>query len=255
MVGFTRRFDASYRAALSHIRTNALGRPTTLRFQSCEPYDASPFMQSYLSRCGGIFFDSVVHDIDLCLMFLGDSQQQPQGEEEVAIPHQAVAFGHAALHTQLRSPGEHAALRGDADNALGMVQFRSGAVAWFYNSRTAAKGHYDNASEIFCERGKVSVNLVAAKDRCQVADERGVGVGLVEGWYERYKEAFVVETREFVEAVLNGGEVGVPIGSVLVGLRIALALQESLRRGGVVVRFDEKGERVLEEGKGAAAKL
>lgn len=243
MVGFTRRFDTSYRAALSHIRSNALGRPTTLRFQSCEPYDASPFMQSYLSRCGGIFFDSVVHDIDLCLMFLGDSHNPG----DVAIPHKAIAFGHAALHTQLRSPTEHATLSGDADNALGMVQFRSGAIAWFYNSRTAAAGHYDNASEIFCEKGKVSVNLVAAKDRLHVTDEFGSRVGLVEGWYERYKEAFVVETREFVEAVLGKEELGVPIGSVLVGLRIALALQESLRRGGVVVRFDEKGERVLEE--------
>ena len=246
MVGFMRRFDASYSAAMHHIQTHALGRPTTLRFQSCEPYDASPFMRSYLPRCGGIFFDSVIHDVDLCLMYLGDK----------ATPRRVVAFGHAALHTQLRSEAQHAALRGDADNALGMVQFWGGAVAWFYNSRTASPGHYDNASEVFCERGKVAVNLVAARDRVQVADERGVSVRTVGGWYERYKEAYVVETGHFVDAVLGGSEMRVPVGSVLVGLRIALALQESLERGAVVLRFDEKGERVGEEEDGVVpAKL
>ena len=278
MVGFTRRFDASYAAALDQVRSGAIGRPVTLRFQSCEKYDDSPFMHryvpqrapwfllplvrsgpslppstvrtmltphprgSYLSRCGGIFLDSVVHDIDLSLMYLGD----------LALPSRCIAFGSASLHRHLRSPSDHASHRGDADNAVGMVQFHSGAIAWYYNSRTAAAG-YDNASEIFGERGKLSVNLVARRDRLEIADGKGLSCQSVESWYERYREAFVVETRHFVEAVLQGREVAVPIRSVLTGLRIALALQESLGRGGAVVRFDERGERIVDEE--SAAKL
>lgn len=128
-----------------------------------------------------------------------------------------------------------------------MVQFWGGEVAWFYNSRTGPRGMYDNASEVFCEAGKVSVNLVPRRARVEVAREGEVGTPTVEGWYERYEEAFVTEVRGFVDSVLGEKEMRVPMGSVKVGLRIALALQESLMRGGVVVGFDEKGERVKKD--------
>jgi hypothetical protein len=64
----------------------------------------------------------------------------------------------------------------------------------------------------------------------------------------------VTVVRVFVERIRDGGVMRVPLGSVLVGLRIALALQESLEAGGKVVGFDERGERVGEE-RGEAAKL
>jgi myo-inositol 2-dehydrogenase / D-chiro-inositol 1-dehydrogenase len=251
MVGFTRRFDASYASALSHIQTANLGRPLMLRFQSCEKLDHSPFMHNYVRTCGGIFTDSVIHDVDLALMFLGGSKDAPSNSSETDagrgsegnMPRAAVAFGSASAFPELRSAAQHAGLKGDADNAVGMVQFASGAVAWFYNSRTAAAG-YDNASEIFCERGKISVNLVARKDRVEVSDERGVNVECVPGWYERYEEAFVEELRHFVERVGDRGEFRVKMADVSVGMRIARALQDSLESGGRVVRFDRLGERV-----------
>jgi myo-inositol 2-dehydrogenase / D-chiro-inositol 1-dehydrogenase len=254
MVGFTRRFDASYVSAQRHIASQNLGRPLMLRFQSCEKLDHSEFMHRYVQTCGGIFTDSVIHDVDLALMFLGQDEGESlprdgkvaRGTEEATMPRAAVAFGSATAFPELRTSAQHGEMRGDADNAVGMVQFYSGAVAWFYNSRTAAAG-YDNASEVFCERGKVSVNLVARRDRVEVVDGRGVNVECVPGWYERYEEAFVEELRHFVERVASGGEFRVRMADVLVGMRIAKALQDSLESGAKVIRFNRRGERIADQ--------
>ena len=86
------------------------------------------------------------------------------------------------------------------------------------------------------------MNLAPRKDRVSVHTDAGVGFEVLEGWYERYREAFVREVQHFTEVVLCGGEFRVGLQEVRVGLEIALALQESLEFGGVVW-FDERGRR------------
>jgi myo-inositol 2-dehydrogenase / D-chiro-inositol 1-dehydrogenase len=108
-----------------------------IRSQGCEKLDDSDFMHKYLRNSDGIFFDSVMHDIDLALSCFGDDAQ----------PNSVCAFGMAACSKELEASG-------DADNAVGICHFVGGQIAYFYNSRTAAAG-YDNQTEIFGTAGKI----------------------------------------------------------------------------------------------------
>lgn len=233
MVGFTRRFDENYQEAVQKIRTGAIGSPVVIRSQGCEKLDDGPFMHNYVAnaaRGGGFFVDSFIHDIDLTLSFLEADGKSP-------VPQSVCALGTAAHFKEL----EDAAL-GDADNAVGMIQFWGGQISFHYNSRTAAAG-YDNQTEIFGTRGKISVNLVSKLNRLEVSDTNGIHVSALPSWYDRYKPSFVTELIEFTNAVLDQKPMPISLESCLTSLTIAQALQESMRTG-KKINFNEKGQRV-----------
>jgi myo-inositol 2-dehydrogenase/D-chiro-inositol 1-dehydrogenase len=212
MVGFTRRFDESYQDAKAKIQAGSIGRPLVMRSAGCEKGDSSPFFKQYLKGSGGIFLDSVIHDIDLSLFLLGED----------SMPKSVCATGVAAIHTELEKDG-------DADNAVGICEFWDGKFAFYFNSRNSALG-YDNQSEVFGTAGKVSINLVPKRNRVELADSDGyVKVEPTPSWYDRYKDAFVTEVNAWVDAVLDDKPMPVPLRSSLTGLAIAKALQESLR--------------------------
>ncbi|KAM5345665.1 hypothetical protein ACJ41O_011526 [Fusarium nematophilum] len=223
MVGFVRRFDQNYREAHDKIQQNAVGKPVVIRSQGCETLDTSPFYKQYLRDSGGVFIDSIIHDIDLSLYLFGEDSK----------PKSVSAAGVAAVHLELE---EH----GDADNTVGICEFWDGKIAFFYNSRTTAHG-YDNATEIFGTAGKISINLIPRSSAIEICDRDGfVKTPAHPGWYERYEEAFVSEAVGWVDAVLDGKPVPVPLRSSLTSLKIATALQESLRTGQKIF-FDRDG--------------
>ena len=225
MVGFTRRFDESYQDAKSKIQQGAIGRPLVMRSQGCEKGDTSPFFKQYLKDSGGIFIDSIVHDIDLSLFLLGED----------SAPKSVSAAGVAAVHTELENDG-------DADNAVGICEFWDGKIAFFFNTRTSAHG-YDNQTEVFGTAGKISINLVPRLNRVEFADTDGyVKVEPTPSWYDRYREAFVTEAIAWVDAVLDDKPMPVPLRSSLTGLVIAKALQESLKTG-KKIEFDGRSLR------------
>lgn len=228
MVAFVRRFDANYQDAKKRIEQDAIGRPLIIRSQGCEPLDMSPFYQQYLADSGGIFIDTIIHDIDLSLFFFGED----------SIPKSVSAMGTSAHHQQLEAIG-------DADNAVGICEYWDGKIAFFYNSRTSAHG-YDNATEIFGTAGKLSINLQPRINAVEICDRDGfVKTPVHPGWYDRYAEAFVTEATAWVDAVLDEAPMPHPLVSTLKSLGIAMALQESLRTGQKVF-FDQSGVRVSE---------
>ncbi|CAM1507976.1 Fc.00g048240.m01.CDS01 [Cosmosporella sp. VM-42] len=223
MVGFSRRFDENYREAYDKIQQNAIGRPVVIRSQGCEPGDTSPFFKQYLQDSGGIFIDSIIHDIDLSLYLFGENLR----------PKSVTAIGVAAIHTELEGDG-------DADNAVGICEYWDGKIAMFYNSRTAVHG-YDNATEIFGTTGKLSINLIPRRNALEICDADGfVKTSVHPGWYERYSSAFVTEAVSWVDAILDNKPLPVPLRSSLTSLKIATALQESLRTGHKIF-FDRDG--------------
>jgi myo-inositol 2-dehydrogenase/D-chiro-inositol 1-dehydrogenase len=233
MVGFTRRFDENYQEAVQKIREGAIGSPVVIRSQGCEKLDDAPFMHSYVANAaigGGFFVDSVIHDIDLTLSFL-------EAGNKTIIPQSVCAFGTVAHFKEL----EHESLH-DADNVVGIVQYWGGQIAFHYNSRTAAAG-YDNQTEIFGTRGKISVNLVSKSNRLELSDNNGIHVSALPSWYDRYKPSFVSELIAFADAVLDQKPLPISLESYVTSLLVAQALQESFRTG-KKINFDEKGKRI-----------
>uniref|UniRef100_A0A0B7KQD0 Gfo/Idh/MocA-like oxidoreductase N-terminal domain-containing protein n=2 Tax=Bionectria ochroleuca TaxID=29856 RepID=A0A0B7KQD0_BIOOC len=223
MVGFVRRFDTNYQQAMEQISENKIGRPVVIRSQGCEPLDESDYYKQYLRDSGGIFVDSIIHDIDLSLFFFGEDSR----------PKSVTAIGVAAVHQEIQA-------HGDADNGVGICEFWDGKIAFFYNSRTTAHG-YDNATEIFGTRGKLSINLIPRQNALELCDKDGfVKTFAHPGWYDRYASAFVGEAKGWVDALLDGKPLPVPLRSSLTSLKIATALQLSLRTGQKIF-FDKQG--------------
>ncbi|OAP62427.1 hypothetical protein AYL99_04630 [Fonsecaea erecta] len=226
MVAFVRRFDENYQDAYAKIQESRIGKPIIIRSQGCEKLDTSAAFKQYLKASGGIFLDSIIHDIDLSLFLFGLDPR----------PKSVSASGVAAVHTELAEDG-------DADNAVGICEFWDGKIAYFYNSRTAAHG-YDNATEVFGTAGKLSINMTPRRNRVELCDADGfVKVEPTPGWYDRYEAAFVTEARSWVDALMDGEPMPIPLQDALTSLTIAEALQESLKSGQKVA-FDEKGQRM-----------
>ena len=242
MAAFSRRFDASYRkAAKKVLEDGVIGKPFLVRSQTCDLLDTTGFFVRYATRNGGIFVDCVsrrlpgifkleffgwpysqaIHDIDLTLWYLSDP-----------IPKACWATGTLQHHPEL-------AASNDVDNAVGVVEFWGGKIAYFYCSRTQAHGH-DVSTEIIGTEGKVTVNLVPRADNVVVSDKRGMSHEVQEEYWQRFEHAFATEAEEFIECILKGGPVPLPLGVGLKVMQIARALQSALWSG-EVSRWDEDG--------------
>lgn len=225
MCGFSRRFDASYRDAYQKLSTGALGAPSVMRSQTCDKLDPTGFFVAYAEFSGGIFVDCSIHDIDLALWFFGqDSKVQSVS-----------AVGITAVEPDLRK-------HNDRDNAVGLVEFYNGKMAYFYASRMMAAGQEDT-TEIIGTRGKVTVNAQPQINLVNTFDNNGVHRDIPQHYYDRFEYAFVTESNEFTDAVLEKKPVPLKLDGAVQAVRIGAALQESLITEQKIF-FDEAGNRV-----------
>ncbi|PNS21172.1 hypothetical protein CAC42_3510 [Sphaceloma murrayae] len=225
LCGFSRRFDASYRDAFTRVSNGDIGRATVLRSQTCDRLDPSGFFVAYAASSGGIFVDCAIHDIDLALWFFGPDSRVKS----------VSAAGVTAVHGGLRA---HA----DVDNAVGVVEFWEGRIAYFYVSRIMAAGQHD-MTEIVGTRGKIAVNANPMANLVEMSEAGGIRREIPPDYYGRFAEAFVTEANEFTTACLDGTELPFRLSGAVRAVEIGVALQESLRTGRKLW-FDETGERV-----------
>lgn len=226
MVGFSRRFDASYRTALRKLQAGEIGRPELFRSWTCDLFDPNGFFIAYSALSGGIFVDCAIHDIDLTLQYFGEDIK----------PVRAFASGTANMHPELLEFG-------DADNAMGLVEFSDGRIASYWASRTMAHGH-DVASEIIGTKGKLMINIVPRSDRVETADVYGVRSDSTPTYWERFQDAFTTECSEFCEAIVKNKPVPLALKNSITAGHIAAALQRSYREHRVVT-FDKDGREIV----------
>jgi myo-inositol 2-dehydrogenase/D-chiro-inositol 1-dehydrogenase len=225
MAGFSRRFDASYRDASHKIfQDRAIGNPFMVRSNTCDLRDETGFFVRYASRNGGIFVDCAIHDIDLSLWYLGNP-----------TPRTCWAVGTIQHHPELKELS-------DVDNAVGVVEFWGGKIAYFYCSRTQAHGH-DVCTEITGTDGKVMVNVIPKRNNVVVADKSGLRHEVQPEYWQRFEDAFALEANEFVDAVLKDRPVPLPLETGIQVMKVGRALQDALLTS-QIVRFSEDGTRL-----------
>ncbi|ETS81491.1 hypothetical protein PFICI_06493 [Pestalotiopsis fici W106-1] len=225
MCGFSRRFDSSYRDAYAKSAQGAIGRPTILRSQTCDKNDPSGFYVAYAAWSGGVFVDMAVHDIDLTLWFFGDE----------IVPKSVSAYGVTAVQPALKKYN-------DFDNAVGIVEFWSGQIAYYYCSRMMAHGQEDT-TEVIGTEGKLSVNAHLAQNLVQYYHPGGITRDVPAHYYDRFEMAFVTEANEFAEACLDNKPLPLQLNNAVKAVEIGAALQEALVSG-KQIRFDETGRRI-----------
>lgn len=225
MCGFSRRFDVSYRDAYQKMQAGMIGTPSVLRSQTCDKLDPSGFFVAYAQFSGGIFVDCSIHDIDLTLWFFGS------GTKIKSVS----AVGNTAVEPDLRK-------HNDRDNAVGLVEFHDGRIAYFYASRMMAAGQEDT-TEIVGTKGKLAVNTQPQLNLVHLYDGSGVRREIPQHYYDRFEMAFVTEANEFTAAVLDDQALPLDLETAVLSVRIGAALQESLVTGKKIF-FDESGKRV-----------
>ncbi|KAK6907001.1 hypothetical protein I203_100990 [Kwoniella mangroviensis CBS 8507] len=228
MVGFSRRFDESYRSVKEMIDQGKLGEPHLIKSATNDQHDPSGFFVSYASASGGIFIDCGIHDIDLARWYLS-----PQGIKQVK---RVFALGHNIQHPEL-------AKYDDVDNGVGVVEFENGKILVVHVNRTMNHGH-DCFTEVFGKEGKVVVNGNPQLNRVEIRDTHGVRTESTPTYYERFREAFVNEVNEFTDVVLDNKPLPVSCEDALEATKIATALTHSFKSGQPVY-FSSDGQPIL----------
>ncbi len=209
MIGYGRRFDPSYSDAYAKVRAGLIGTPFLVRSQNLDMNDRSGFFVRFAPTSGGIFLDCSVHDIDLARWFLGAPK-----------PLRVFAAGTVAIHEGLREFG-------DVDNGVATCEFEGGKLACFYASRTMAHGH-ETSTEVFGTQGRLAIGANPRLDRVEISDAHGVRNECTPTFYERFEEAFLRETMEFVQAVREDRSLALTLHDATEATRIGIALRESL---------------------------
>jgi myo-inositol 2-dehydrogenase/D-chiro-inositol 1-dehydrogenase len=225
MCGFSRRFDSSYRDAYQKMQSGLIGRPSVLRSQTCDVLDPSGFFVAYAQFSGGIFVDCSIHDIDLALWFFGE-------DSKVRSVH---AVGITAVEPDLRQYN-------DRDNAVGVVEFYDGRIAYLYASRMMAAGQEDS-TEIIGTKGKLTVNIVPTDNHVRIYEPGGIRHELPQNYWGRFRAAFTTEAIEFTDCVLEDKPVPVNLTTAVTAVRIGAALQQSMITGHKI-SFDKNGDQL-----------
>ena len=202
-----------------------IGRPSVIRSQTCDKLDPSGFFVAYAEFSGGIFVDCSIHDIDLALWFFGQD----------AKVKSVAANGITAVQPELRK-------HNDRDNAVGIVEFYGGQLAYFYASRMMAAGQEDS-TEIIGTEGKLAINTQPQQNLVSVYESNGVRREIPQTYYDRFEHAFVTEANEFAACCLDNTKVPLKLAGAIQAVKIGCALQEALITGKRIF-FDETGKRV-----------
>jgi myo-inositol 2-dehydrogenase/D-chiro-inositol 1-dehydrogenase len=209
MIGFVRRFDASYQDAHASIAAGGIGRPFLVRSQTTDQNDPSGFFVKFAPTSGGIFVDMSVHDIDIARWLLGSPKAL-----------RVFSLGTVAVHEGLNACG-------DVDNGVAMCEFADGRMACFYASRTMAHGH-ETATEIIGTDGRLTVGRDGRLNQVEIADAHGIRTITTPTFYERFADAFLREEMHFVDAVRFDRPLALSLHDATEATRIGIALRQSL---------------------------
>ena len=210
-IGFNRRFDRGYAEVARAVRAGELGRPEMFRSQSSDP---APPPREYAATSGGIYRDTVIHDIDTARFVVGEIERVSALGRVMADPYLAEV--------------------GDIDVSILTLEFAGsdgepGPIGVLMNHRRTSYG-YDLRVEVHCERGKLVTEAERATDVWRY-DQAGIRGDYIYYFIERFRDAYRLEVQAFVDAVREGRQPSPGTADAVESLRVAVAATESLRSG------------------------
>jgi inositol 2-dehydrogenase len=208
-VGFHRRFDPDWIAAVDRIRAGELGEVylfrTSLR-------DMTPPKAEFLAHSGGFFVDVTIHDLDAARWMVGEVTE---------------VSAHGAALSDPRF-----AETGDIDTAVVVLRFASGALGVIDNSRAAGYG-YECSTEVMGRKATVRIDHPQYR-HYEWRTPGWAARGLPRDFEQRYPEAYAAELESFAGCVAEGRPPRVTGWDALAAFDLARAAEESWRHGRAV---------------------
>ncbi|MGW7541015.1 Gfo/Idh/MocA family oxidoreductase [Streptomyces sp. NPDC054770] len=209
-VGFSRRYDAGFRAAHERITAGGIGTPQLLRSLTRDPRLADP------SRIPPwtIFLETLIHDFDT-LRYLNPG----------AEPVEVFAMADALVRPDFKD-------RGLLDTAIVTIRFDNGALATAEANFQAVYG-YDVRGEVFSSNGMLTLGDIRRTHLTAYGPD-GISADCTTYDQDLFRDAYVAELADFAEAVRTGRTPSVTGEDARAALAVALAAVESVTTGGPV---------------------
>lgn len=208
-MGFHRRFDPDWMAAVDRIRKGELGDVylfrTSLR-------DMRPPSIDYIRTSGGFFVDVTIHDFDTARWMVGEIDE-------------VTSFGSAVADPAIAGIG-------DIDTAVVCLRFASGALGVIDNSRAAGYG-YECSTEVMGSKATARISH-HRRDHVQWLTPGQVAEDWVKDFTERYPDAYRLELEDFVDGIRQVRSVAVTGEDALAAFVLCQAADDSFRSGRTV---------------------
>jgi len=204
-IGFMRRYDPAYVAAMKRIEAGEIGEPVV--FKSVGRDKDVPPLAAYQSNVNGmLFYNNTIHDFDLARWLVQDEVAEVQAYTTVAIRPEIAKYN---------------------DVVAGVVNLRyvRGAIGNIESYVQAIYG-YDVRTEVVGSRGSVFVGSVEQIPAAFLS-VNGRTQPLADHFLTRFADAYVAEARDFVHNMLNDYPVRVSGEDGLKALAIAVAAENS----------------------------
>lgn len=208
-VGFMRRYDAAYGAAMERILAGEIGVPVV--FKSIGRDKDPPPLSSYQSGVNGmLFYTNTIHDFDLARWLMRDEVSEVQAYTTVIIRPEVEKFG-------------------DVVASVVNLKFQQGAIGNIESHSQAIYG-YDVRTEIVGSKGSVLIGSMMGKPATFLT-AAGSSRTVADHYLTTFADAYVAEMRDFVDCILEDRELRVSGEDGLRALAIAVAAESSHLKG------------------------
>jgi len=206
-VGFMRRYDPAYAAAMKRIDAGEIGVPVT--FKSIGRDKEWGPLAAYQSGINGmIFYTNTIHDFDLARWLMRD---------EVAEVH---SYATAVTRPELAECGDVVA-------SVVNLKYERGAIGNVESYAQAVYG-YDVRTEIVGSKGSILVGTLD-RTRATFLTANGGTRNLADHFLSSFADAYLAEVRDFVRMILEDRAPRVTGEDGLKALAIAVAAEKSHR--------------------------
>lgn len=204
-IGFMRRYDPGYAAAMKRIEAGEIGEPVV--FKSIGRDKDAPPISSYQSRLNGmLFYNNSIHDFDLARWLMRDEVKEVHAYATVAIRPEVAEYG---------------------DIVAGVVnlKYARGAIGNVESYVQAMYG-YDIRTEIAGSKGSILVGSLQQTSVTFLTTEGGTQP-LADHFLTRFDDAYIAEVQDFVQSMLHDRAPRVTGEDGLRALEIAVAAEAS----------------------------
>ena len=176
-LGFNRRYDPGHFSIKKDLNNNKIGKLEKIIITSRDP---APPSTSYLKSSGGIFRDMMIHDFDLCRLYLGN--------DEISEIY-ASTSSFEKLYKKIK----------DHELAVVTMKSKKGVICVITNSRHCSFG-YDQRVELFGKKGMLlSGNKEINSTELFNSNLSSSKKPFLNFFIDRYKDAYNLQLKELVD--------------------------------------------------------
>jgi scyllo-inositol 2-dehydrogenase (NAD+) len=204
-VGFMRRYDPAYSAAMKRIEAGEIGVPVI--FKSLGRDKEGPPLSYYHSQINGmLFYTNTIHDFDLARWMMQDEVTEVNAFTTSAIRPEVTQFG-------------------DVVASLVNLKFSKGAIGNIESHAQVQYG-YDVRTEVVGSKGSIQVGSLHRTPATFLTTNGSVSP-IADYFLSTFADAYLAEARDFVDRILNDRPPSVTGDDGIKALALAAAAEES----------------------------